>query len=139
MAHSIASFFDFAWIIQNPATSSLSGNGPSVTVGAPRENVTRAPFELGWIPSAASSTPAFIISSLNRPIAATSSLLGSTPASVFLSARTNIMNRIVVSSFVPHLGGPSRTGLISTVLVRASGMRAAMAMASSRSLTSMIM
>src|SRR5206468_8075856 len=32
---------------------------------------------------------------LNRPIAATSSSLGRTPASVFLSARPSIMNRIV--------------------------------------------
>src|SRR5437016_7941731 len=95
LAHSIASSFDFTWIIQNPAISSFSWNGPSVTVGAPRENLTRAPFELGWIPSPASRTPDFTISSLNRPIAATSSLLGRTPASVFLSARTSIMNRIV--------------------------------------------
>src|SRR5439155_1498315 len=52
LAHSIASCFDFTWIIQKPATSSLSGNGPSLTAGAPREKVTRAPFELGWIPLA---------------------------------------------------------------------------------------
>src|SRR5439155_19234487 len=74
----------------NPSTITAS-----VTVGAPRENLTRAPFELGWIPSPASRTPAFTISSLNRPIAATSSLLGRRPDSVFLSARTSIMNRIV--------------------------------------------
>ncbi len=95
MAQATASSLDFTWIIQKPATSSRAGNGPSVTVVCPRENVMRAPFALGWIPSPASMTPAFTISSLNRPIAVISSLLGSTPASVFLSARTNIMNRIV--------------------------------------------
>src|SRR2546427_4114871 len=192
LAHSIASSFDFTWIIQNPAISSFSGNGPSVTEGAPRENLTRAPFELGWIPSPASRTPAFTISSLNRSIAATSSLLGRTPASVFLSARTSIMNRIVSpcghclvgrpehcrvrravlrrqppatvgdergeephhqrdqgGRFPPgtvlsaprrrYFGGPSRTGPTSAVLVPANGDRAALAMASSRSLTSMSM
>jgi hypothetical protein len=39
-------------------------------------------------------TPALIISSLNFPIAATSSLLGSAPASDSLLALTIIMNRI---------------------------------------------
>ena len=38
-----------------------------------------------------------------------------------------------------YFGGPSRTGRTSTVLVRANGIRAAIAMASSRSLTSMSM
>src|SRR5882762_9324019 len=95
LAQATASSLDFTWIIQKPATSSRAGNGPSVTVVFPRENVMRAPFALGWIPSPASITPAFTISSLNRPIAVISSVLGITPASVFLSARTNIMNRIV--------------------------------------------
>src|SRR2546428_12520684 len=90
LAHSIASSFDFTWIIQNPAISSFAGNGPSVTVGAPRENLTRAPFELGWIPSPASSTPAFPLSSL--------------PGTVLSAPRPR------------HLGGPTRTGRTSTVL-----------------------
>ena len=105
--------FDFTWIIQNPAISSFAVNGPSVTVGAPRENLTRARFELGWIPSPASRTPAFTISSL--------------PGTVLSAPRRR------------YFGGPSRTGRTSTVLVRANGIRAAMAMASSRSLTSMSM
>src|SRR5262245_34683329 len=57
----------------------------------------RAPFELGWSPSAASITPAFAMSSLNAPIAATSSLLGRTPASERSPALTSSMNRILVS------------------------------------------
>src|SRR5262245_27557340 len=57
----------------------------------------RTPFELGWSPSAASMTPAFTISSLNAPIAATSSLLGSMPASERSSALTSSMNRILLS------------------------------------------
>jgi hypothetical protein len=44
-----------------------------------------------------SSTPAFTIPSLNWPIAATISLLGRTPASVFWSALTNSINHIVIS------------------------------------------
>ena len=70
MNHSIASSFDFICTIQKPATSSfVSVKGPSVTVRLPSaENLMRAPFELGWSPSAASSTPAFTSSSLNFPI-----------------------------------------------------------------------
>src|SRR6266404_3516034 len=55
----------------------------------------RAPFELGCRPSPASMTPAFTISSLNLPIAVSNSVLGMTPASLFLSAFTITMNRIV--------------------------------------------
>jgi hypothetical protein len=48
LTHSIASSFEFTWNIQNPAISSLrSGNGPSMTVRLPAENLTRVPFELG--------------------------------------------------------------------------------------------
>src|SRR5439155_7497926 len=84
---------------QKPAISSfVSVKGPSVTVRFPPPwNVMRAPLELGWSPSAASITPAFTISWLNSSMAATSSLLGRTPASLFLSALMIIMNRIVVS------------------------------------------
>jgi hypothetical protein len=57
VTQSIASSFEFTWNIQNPAINSLSsGNGPSVTVSLPRENLMRVPFELGCRPSPASST-----------------------------------------------------------------------------------
>src|SRR6185437_3269428 len=80
---------------QNPATSSLvSANGPSITVRFAPENFTRAPLELGCSPSAASSTPAFTSSSLYLPIAASSSWLGITPASLSALALTITMNRI---------------------------------------------
>src|SRR5688572_21298543 len=82
-------------MIQKPATSSfVSGNGPSVTERPSFENRMRDPFELGWSPSPASSTPAFAISSLKSPIAPISSRLGMTPASESLLAFTRIMNRI---------------------------------------------
>src|SRR5215471_9594647 len=96
LTHSIASSFEFTWNIQNPAISSLSsGNGPSMTVRLPAENLTRVPFELGCRPSPASNTPAFVSSSLYFNIAAISSVLGGTPASVFLSALSRIMNRML--------------------------------------------
>ena len=70
-------------MIQNPATSSFdSENGPSVTVALPLpRKVSRAPFELACNPSPASITPAFTISSLNRPISASISFVGRAPAS----------------------------------------------------------
>src|SRR5215471_571005 len=90
--------FDFTWISQYPAISSLvSVKGPSVTVRFSPEKVTRAPFELAWSPSAASSTPAFASSSLYFPIAARSFSSGRTPASESLLALTITMNRIVLS------------------------------------------
>src|SRR2546422_5942974 len=70
LTHSIASAFDFTCHSQKPAISSfVSANGPSITVRLFPENLTRAPFELGLSPSAASSTPAFASSSLYFPIA----------------------------------------------------------------------
>src|SRR5262249_10553226 len=74
-----------------------SVKGPSVTVTFPPESRTRAPFELGWRPSVASSTPAFVISSRNFPIFSMSSLLAGPPASERLSALSSPMNRVVVS------------------------------------------
>src|SRR6185437_13835454 len=98
LTHSIASSFDLHCQSQKPAISSLvSANGPSVTVRLPPENLTRAPFELGCSPSPASITPALTSSSLNFPIAASNSLLGSAPASLSGVAFTITMNRIVVS------------------------------------------
>ena len=74
LTHSIASSFDFTWNSQKPAISSFASvKGPSVTVRLPPENLTRAPFELGWSPSPASITPAFTSSSLYFPISARSS------------------------------------------------------------------
>ena len=105
LTHSIASSFDFTSHIQKPAISSfVSANGPSITVGFPPENLTRAPFELGWSPSPASMMPAFTSSSLKLPISVRSFSLGMTPASVFLSALMMIMNRIVVSPLVSSFG-----------------------------------
>ena len=98
LTHSIASSFDFTCQSQKPAISSfVSAKGPSITVRFPPENLTRAPFELGWSPSPASITPAFTSSSLNFPISVRSFSSGRTPASESLSALTITMNRIVVS------------------------------------------
>src|SRR5262245_28101640 len=83
---------------QKPAISSLvSVNGPSVTRRLLPEKVTRAPFELGCRPSPASMTPAFTSSSLNLPMAAKSSWLGSSPASDAFVALTKTMTFIVCS------------------------------------------
>src|SRR6266496_4162980 len=105
LSHSIASSFDFTCHSQNPAISSfVSAKGPSITVRLAPENLTRAPLELAWSPSAASITPAFTSSSLYFPISVRSSLLGRTPASESLFALTITMNRIVVSPFgLKHL------------------------------------
>ena len=100
MSQSIASSFDFTCHSQKPAISSfVSAKGPSITERLFPENFTRAPFEVGWSPSAASSTPAFASSSLYFPIAVRSFSSGMTPASEFLVALTIIMNRIVVPPF----------------------------------------
>src|SRR6185369_2718365 len=98
LSHSTASSIDLTCHSQKPAISSLlSVNGPSMMVCFPPENRTRLPFEVGCSPSPASITPAFTSSSLNFPIAVRSSRLGITPASLFLSALTITMNRIVLS------------------------------------------
>ena len=95
LTHSIASSFDFTRHSQKPAINSfVSAKGPSITVRLSPENLTRAPFELGWSPSPASSTPAFASSSLNFPISVRSFSSGRRPASEFLVALTKIMNRI---------------------------------------------
>src|SRR5258708_32897268 len=81
---------------QKPATrSGVTGNGPWLTLGSLPEYLIRAPFEVGCRPSPASMTPAFTISSLNLPIAVSSSALGITPASLFALAFTITMNRVV--------------------------------------------
>jgi hypothetical protein len=51
-------------------------------------------LELGCSPSPANTTPALNLSSLNFPMAVSNSVLGITPASLFLSAFTITMNRI---------------------------------------------
>src|SRR6266851_187383 len=49
LTHSIASSLDLTCHSQKPAISSLASvKGPSITVGFPAVNRTRAPFELGW-------------------------------------------------------------------------------------------
>src|SRR4029077_7775227 len=95
LTHSIASCNDAHFHSQKPATNSfVSANGPSVTIRFSPANLTRAPFELACSPSAASSKPALVRSSLNFPIAARSCSLGRPPASEDLVALTITMNRI---------------------------------------------
>ena len=62
-------------------SSLASVNGPSVTVRLPPSKRTLAPLALGCRPSPASMTPALTSSSLNRVIAASSSVLGILPCS----------------------------------------------------------
>src|SRR5271165_4977276 len=101
LTHSIASSSDAHFHSQKPATSSfVSANGPSITIRFSPANFTRTPFELACRPSAASSTPALISSSLNFPISARNSSLGRAPASEGLVALTITMNRI----FSPCVG-----------------------------------
>src|SRR6185312_15849273 len=85
-------------------SSLASAKGPSTTVRLSPENLTRAPFELAWRPLASMSTPAFTISSLNRPISANWSSVGRTPASDSGLALTKSINRMVVS---PSFDGPA--------------------------------
>src|SRR5215472_9799574 len=82
-------------MIQYPEISSFASvKGPSTTVRFPRENLMRAPLELGCSPARSRSTPAFSSSSLYFPIADKSSSLGILPASESVFAFTIIMNRI---------------------------------------------
>ena len=73
-----------------------AAKGPSVTLGLPPENETRAPIEGGWRPSRASSTPAFCRDSLYFVIAATALGSGIAPGSAFSYPLgiINIINRI---------------------------------------------
>src|SRR5262245_55025236 len=115
LIHSIASAFDFTWMIQYPATSSLvSAKGPSITVRLSPENLTRAPFELACNPLPSSITPAFTISSLNFAMAESSSSVGILPVSESLVALTITMKRIVVFSSSLRFGA----GLILALLCR---------------------
>src|SRR3979411_2966768 len=93
---------------QKPETRSpVRVNGPRLTLGSFPEYLMRAPFDVGCRPSPASMTPAFTISSLNLPIAVSNSVLGITPASLFLSAFTITMNRIIMLRLAFHsAGGP---------------------------------
>src|SRR5690349_11180180 len=78
-------------------TSFASAKGPSVTLGFPPANDTRAPIEGGWRPSSASSTPAFCSSSLYFIIAATALASGMVPGAAvsYPLGIISIMNRIV--------------------------------------------
>src|ERR1700722_4743026 len=89
-------------------SSLASVNGPSITVGLPLENRTRAPFEVGLSPAPSRRTPAFINSSLYLPIAESSSLRGVTPASEPLLALSIRMNRLAASP----LGGGQDLGFL---------------------------
>jgi hypothetical protein len=94
---------------QNPAISSfVSAKGPSVTVRASPSKWTRTPRELGCRPSPASITPASTSSSLKRPMAASSSSPGMTPASLSSVAFTITMTFIAASSFRLVEPGPDR-------------------------------
>jgi hypothetical protein len=79
------------------------------------EKRTRAPLLLGCSPSPPSMMPALTSSSLYLPIAASSSWLGSLPASESLLALTMIMNRMFVSPkgwtahFLVERAGPKST------------------------------
>src|SRR6267378_5330808 len=72
-------------------------NGPSVTLGFPPENETRAPIEGGWRPSSASNTPAFCRDSLYFIMAATALASGMAPGGAFSYpfGIISIMKRIV--------------------------------------------
>src|SRR5215471_1701013 len=99
LSHSTASSIDFTCQSQKPAMSSFdSVNGPSLTVGAPPENFTRLPYDVGRSPSPASMTPALTSSSLNLPISVRSLVSGRTPASDSLLPGTITMTRIVFTS-----------------------------------------
>ena len=63
-------------------------------LGFPPENLTRAPFELGWSPSPSSSTPAFTSSSLYFPIVGKELLARHVARLGALVALRMIMNRI---------------------------------------------
>src|SRR6185437_11972590 len=109
-------------MIQKPAISSFdSANGPSTTFRLPPENLMRAPFELGCSPSPASITPALTSSSLNLPIAAKSSVLGSSPASVAALDLTITMMRIVESPVGPAIGARSERSRSLVLLTRRTG------------------
>src|SRR5579863_9217095 len=85
-------------MIQNPAITSLaSANGPSVITRLPPDTRSRVPLELGCSPSAPSSTPAFLMSSLNFIMAMTSSFLGGPCSSAPGGAGNNIMKRMVLA------------------------------------------
>src|SRR5258708_4608694 len=75
--------------------------GPSVTLGFPAENDTRAPVEGGWRPSSASSTPAFCRDSLYFIMAETALGSGMVPGSAFSYPLgiISIIKRIVISPF----------------------------------------
>src|ERR1700739_1025917 len=76
--------------------------GPSVTLGLPPANETRAPMEGGCSPSSPSSTPAFCSSWLYFIMAATAFASGIVPGWAFSYPLgiISIMNRIVIAPFL---------------------------------------
>src|SRR6266404_7085060 len=97
-----------------PKTSFDSANGPSVTVGLPDLNETRAPADGGCSPSNASSTPASFSASLYFIIAATCSAGGTVPGAAvsYPEGIISIMNRMAFSSSVDHRPRTLRTDAI---------------------------
>src|ERR1700674_3133093 len=94
-------------------TSFASAKGPSVTLGLPPANVTRAPIEGGWRPSSASSTPAFRKDSLYFIIASTALASGMAPGAAFSYPLgiISIMNRMVTTPFGFCFGAEQPDGL----------------------------
>src|ERR1051325_4759676 len=87
----------------------------------------RAPWDVGFRPAPSSMMPAFTISSLNFPMAASMSSVGILPASLSLLALTITMTRIVGLLFVNSLreddewdGGKStyQIGILAVLLLR---------------------
>ena len=87
---------------QKPATSSpVAAKGPSRTVRLSPSKAIRLPFDDGCRPSPVSMMPAFVRSSLKRPIASISSIEGILPASLSAVAFTNTITRIAPSPVLP--------------------------------------
>src|SRR3954463_13143754 len=122
----MASARDLTRKIEKPAMSSLASvKGPSMTVRDLPENLTRAPLELGWRPSRASRTPAFMSSSLYLPISAMSCGSGRAPAfSVSGVALAMTMNRIAKSPLGCAMAGCLFSGLASCWLTGELRLRA---------------
>ncbi|MOA31495.1 hypothetical protein D3C78_1526570 [compost metagenome] len=98
LTQAMASCREAHFQIQKPATNSfVAANGPLMTRRSWPEKATRAPRALGCRPSPASITPAWTSSSLKAPIAANSSCVGITPASLSFVALTITMNRMWIS------------------------------------------
>src|ERR1700683_3843836 len=101
----MASSREVTFQIQKPATSSLvSVKGPSTTVRDLPENLTRAPLELGWRATMASTMPDLLSSSMYLAISAKSCGSGRAPSfSDSAVALTITMNRITSPFVLDHI------------------------------------